>query len=539
MHYKSAIGLVIGAALMTGSAFAADNLFLSAAPASTDIRPLAKSDSAQLVRMKSDAKIAALVEGLHVNPAAAQTKDLHLNLMPDVNADAHQQKTYETADGGHVWIGNITSSAKQKAHAGDNAILVTRNGLTTGSVRINNELYSIRPLSNGEHVVAKMDQKRYPPDHPPEAYAAIFEESLRHQQDLHLDSNSHTVTPMAGSNYTMRILVNYTPAVAAAVTDINSMIDLAIAETNTGYANSGINITAELAGKGQVSYTEASSIDIDKDRYASKTDGYMDSIHAQRDSVAADIGVLLVNNGQYCGIAKAIGATESTAFAAVYYDCATGYYSFAHEMGHLQSARHDPANDPTTTPYAYGHGFQAPNKAWRTVMAYDCTAGCPRINYWSNPLKTYSDGQKMGTTASNDNVRVLNATAATVTSFRGTVVPPGPSYTNTGDYAIPDNNSIGISSPVSVTTTGASGTLSVSVNIVHTYSGDLVLDLLAPDGTVYNLQSRVGGSTANINKTFSVNAGTKSRNGTWKLRVKDLASVDTGYINDWTLTFPN
>ena len=43
----------------------------------------------------------------------------------------------------------------------------------------------------------------------------------------------------------------------------------------------------------------------------------------------------------------------------------------------------------------------------------------------------------------------------------------------------------------------------VAVNIVHTYSGDLVVDLIAPDGSVYNISNRAGGSADNINKTVN------------------------------------
>lgn len=50
-------------------------------------------------------------------------------------------------------------------------------------------------------------------------------------------------------------------------------------------------------------------------------------------------------------------------------------------------------------------------------MAYDCTTGCPRINYWSNPANIYG-GQMMGNTTRAHNQRVLNATAATVAAFR-------------------------------------------------------------------------------------------------------------------------
>ncbi|MBI2381982.1 MAG: proprotein convertase P-domain-containing protein [Gammaproteobacteria bacterium] len=173
-------------------------------------------------------------------------------------------------------------------------------------------------------------------------------------------------------------------------------------------------------------------------------------------------------------------------------------------------------------------------------MGYNCSPSCTRINYWSNPLKTYTDGQAMGTSSQSDNARVLNATAATVAGFRGDVTPPPPgtTFTNTTDYNIPDNNTTGISSSVTSTRSGQSGTVSVAVNIVHPYIGDLIVDLIAPSGTVYNLHNRSGGSADNIVKTYSVNAGTTASNGVWKLRAKDRAAADVGYINSWSITFP-
>ena len=111
-------------------------------------------------------------------------------------------------------------------------------------------------------------------------------------------------------------------------------------------------------------------------------------------------------------------------------------------------------------------------------------------------------------------------------------------YTNGTDVNIPDNNTTGVTS--SITVSGRSGNApsatAVAVNIVHPYSGDLVVDLIAPDGSVYNLQNRSGGSADNIVKTFTVNLSTETINGTWKLRVKDAASSDTGYINSWSIT---
>ncbi|MFD6986961.1 proprotein convertase P-domain-containing protein, partial [Streptomyces sp. NPDC059956] len=70
-----------------------------------------------------------------------------------------------------------------------------------------------------------------------------------------------------------------------------------------------------------------------------------------------------------------------------------------------------------------------------------------------------------------------------------------------------------------------------------TYIGDLVVDLVAPDGTLYNLHNRTGGSADNIVKSVTVNASSEVANGVWKLQVKDVAAQDVGYINSWKITF--
>ncbi|MFF9983508.1 M28 family metallopeptidase [Streptomyces erythrochromogenes] len=120
-----------------------------------------------------------------------------------------------------------------------------------------------------------------------------------------------------------------------------------------------------------------------------------------------------------------------------------------------------------------------------------------------------------------------------------TPVPPGPSFENTTDVNIPDSPAAAVNSPIAVSGVAgnAPATTKVDVNIVHTYRGDLVVDLVAPDGTVYNLHNRTGGSADNIVGSYTVNASSEVANGTWNLRVKDAAAQDVGYINSWKITF--
>ncbi|WP_327264526.1 M4 family metallopeptidase [Streptomyces sp. NBC_01232] len=144
------------------------------------------------------------------------------------------------------------------------------------------------------------------------------------------------------------------------------------------------------------------------------------------------------------------------------------------------------------------------------------------------------------TTAGTSNVTVTVTDSQNQTgtaAFTWTVGTTQPNvFENTTDYQIKDNATV--ESPISVTRTGnAPSALKVDVNIVHTYVGDLVVDLIAPDGSVYNLRNRTGGSADNIVQQFTVNASSEVANGTWKLRVRDAASLDTGYINSWKLTF--
>ncbi len=113
----------------------------------------------------------------------------------------------------------------------------------------------------------------------------------------------------------------------------------------------------------------------------------------------------------------------------------------------------------------------------------------------------------------------------------------GQTYSNGTDFTISDNATVESPITVSGRSGNAPASTPVAVNIVHTYIGDLKVDLVAPDGSVYVLHNRTGGSANNINQTYNVNLSSEPLNGTWRLRVRDNATFDTGYINSWSITF--
>ncbi|KOV25289.1 peptidase S8 [Streptomyces sp. XY413] len=152
----------------------------------------------------------------------------------------------------------------------------------------------------------------------------------------------------------------------------------------------------------------------------------------------------------------------------------------------------------------------------------------------ANDVACPSDSRCKGTTAKNGffgegQVDALKAV--------GSTPPPGKYFENTADFAIGDNTTVESPITVSGVTGNAPATLKVGVNIAHTYIGDLKVDLIAPDGSVYTVHNRSGGGTDNINQVYTVNASSEVAGGTWKLRVNDNAGGDTGKIDSWNLTF--
>ncbi|MET9962899.1 S8 family serine peptidase [Streptomyces sp. NPDC006326] len=194
-------------------------------------------------------------------------------------------------------------------------------------------------------------------------------------------------------------------------------------------------------------------------------------------------------------------------------------------------------NSGTTTP---GSEIYKPYQG--TSMASPHVAGLAALMVAAKPSLTPAQVES----AIKANARTLAGTctggcgagladaAATVNAVTST---PSTAFENTTNVSIGDNTTVESPITVSGVAGNAPAALAVNVNIVHTYIGDLKVDLVAPDGSVYTLHNRAGGSTDNINQQYTVNASSEVANGTWKLRVNDNAAGDTGFIDSWSLGF--
>ncbi|MGJ4730013.1 S8 family serine peptidase [Luteimonas sp. SDU101] len=170
-------------------------------------------------------------------------------------------------------------------------------------------------------------------------------------------------------------------------------------------------------------------------------------------------------------------------------------------------------SQPTTSAYDC--------RPYRTGNTETCTFASPQAGTWHVSLRAYS----------------AFSGVSLVGSYSAGGGGGSQTYSNGTDYAI--NSNATVESPISVS--GRSGnapaSTPVAVDIRHTYRGDLKVDLVAPDGSVYVLHNRSGGSADNIIGTYTLNLSSEPLNGNWRLRVNDNAAGDTGYINSWSITF--
>ncbi|WP_020680042.1 proprotein convertase P-domain-containing protein [Marinobacterium rhizophilum] len=110
------------------------------------------------------------------------------------------------------------------------------------------------------------------------------------------------------------------------------------------------------------------------------------------------------------------------------------------------------------------------------------------------------------------------------------------------ELAIPDHSAVGARDTIHIDASGSLASIKVSLDLTHTYIGDLRLTLIAPSGREVVLHDRNGGSSDNIQRSYdvtttpglSVLAG-EPIEGDWVLWVQDLAAVDLGTLNQWEL----
>lgn len=107
---------------------------------------------------------------------------------------------------------------------------------------------------------------------------------------------------------------------------------------------------------------------------------------------------------------------------------------------------------------------------------------------------------------------------------------------------IPDNDIEGIKSSIKIDNDKKIKDIKVNVDITHSFIGDLIIDLISPDGNSVRLHNREGASRDNIIECYTIEDTPQLRQfrgenarGDWILNVADLAPNDEGELNKWGL----
>jgi hypothetical protein len=190
-------------------------------------------------------------------------------------------------------------------------------------------------------------------------------------------------------------------------------VNLAISETNTGYQESGVNTQLYLAHAYRHPTYDESSRGFDG-TLSDARNGVITNVHSNRSTYGADVVAVLIDDSQYCGLAY-VGPSKTLMYSVTAWNCATGYYSFGHEIGHNLGLLHDRGTQNSCNDSNYNYGYRDPAGSFRTALAYSCRTGqcdniqangCTRINRYSNPNFQYNN-KALGTSG-EDNARKVN-----------------------------------------------------------------------------------------------------------------------------------
>jgi hypothetical protein len=207
---------------------------------------------------------------------------------------------------------------------------------------------------------------------------------------------------------------------------IMALIRLAIVETNGAYTRSGIGLKLNLVhAYRDASYNDqAVSMGTTLGRLQSTTDSYLKDVHSKRITFKAHVVAMIVEDKSSCGIAY-VGPRKSHMFSVTARSCATGYYSFGHEIGHNMGCQHDRGTEGACTSTASNFGWRDPQAKWRDILSYACKSGdcmkqvggsCTRMPFFSNPGKSYN-GQSTGKSGQADLAKQINSVKTAISRY--------------------------------------------------------------------------------------------------------------------------
>jgi hypothetical protein len=288
-----------------------------------------------------------------------------------------------------VWQGTLEAAASTANQA---ITLVRAGSAVSGTIRVGETTFTIRPVGAGVHEIERVTPREFPPERQPRRTP-----SGGGAGGAAARPDSPPLTACAP--VVIDVLAVVTPAVTVALGDLDGVratVQRAAVETDTALAWSDVGHRIRIVDVVQTQYSDEGNIDVDLDRLTGRSDGHLDDVHQVRVDKRADVVSLWVertDKGQAaCGFGHLISdpsAGRERAFFVVRRDCATDpQFSFGHELGHVLGAEHNREDAAGKTALPYAFGYRDPDERFRDIMAYPCANGCGRVQFYSMKAPT-------------------------------------------------------------------------------------------------------------------------------------------------------
>lgn len=424
-----------------------------AAPAGADLRDVPKATRMSFLSVNGIAMVNALER------SASELAPVGIDLFPDVHVPLNGSFSSTMTDGTRTWIGHHDGGQGSGADA---TLVLGPDGLgsstlSEGTVWVDGHEFALRQVAASVVAVAEVADDAYVTTDPPHPTAPTTSADGGPQptdtidplapppDQYYVDAESvadASAEASSGVNAYVDVLALYTPAAAAASSNVRQRIVDYVAVANQANQNDGLSWKFRLVNVQSYSYTETRD-NIRTDLSNLALDG---TVASTRTNYGADL-VVMVGSGysttnqvwltpprKVCGLGyqpDAYDASQKSSGFSVWDVSSTlcEPTTGAHEMGHNLTLRHDWPNDDAAGAHSpsygnYNHGYTSVPGDFHTVMGYSTTAcpgqSCAAIPYWSNPNQTYNGfarGMAEGTPTPAYDAKALGITGPVVATW--------------------------------------------------------------------------------------------------------------------------
>mgnify|MGYP000089842319 CR=1 FL=1 len=325
----------------THFAFCLGVFFLSQAGAQAQIaRDLLTADATPTaVRIAVDSPVVR-ARNVFVDVDALRAESARVRIEPFAG-EVFEFERIERTDVGSdefTWTGKLVGDGESRA------VIAVSETAVCGTLRVGKKLFRLNSSGGSTCTVEEIDERRVAPCSTTNAH---------HITSALPPAPSSALSSALVAPATIDVMVVWTPQARigqGSVAAMQALVDLAVLETNQAYQNSQVTQRLRLAHRAElVNFNETGNWGVDMGRLFNPTDGFIDYVHAWRAQCGADAIVMIMDGqGGNCGVSFLMGTLDPgfapNAFALVSRTCATGFYSFGHELGHLFGLAHDRDN---------------------------------------------------------------------------------------------------------------------------------------------------------------------------------------------------